>query len=71
MRKLIDAISCLNIFPILLIENTKEAQLGASLKIFPIVTRQEAGYDEQNVWQHGGHGLKNTGHEEERISFSK
>ena len=37
MRKLIDVISCVNIFPILLIENTKEAHLGASLKIFPIV----------------------------------
>ena len=28
---------CANIFPILLIENTKDAHLDASLKIFPIV----------------------------------
>jgi hypothetical protein len=37
MRELIENIHCANLFPILLIENTKDVHLGASLKIFPIV----------------------------------
>jgi hypothetical protein len=37
MRELIETIRCANLFPVLLIESTKDAHLGASLKIFPIV----------------------------------
>jgi hypothetical protein len=40
MRELIETIHCANLFPILLIENTKDVHLGASLKIFPIIRGQ-------------------------------
>ena len=40
MRELIETIRCANLLPILLIKGKKDAHLGASLKIFPIVRGQ-------------------------------
>jgi hypothetical protein len=40
MRELIETIRCANLLPMLLIEGKKDAHLGASLKIFPIVRGQ-------------------------------
>ena len=47
MRELIETIRCANLFPVLLIESTKDAHLGASLKIFPIVRGER--WDGMNI----------------------